>query len=1069
ITEHIFKDWRLTDASSISDLVSKSHKLTEGPPAWHRLHTTKCILDKDGKIRKWTFGEKHGNMQNSTLMVVGETETGKTTLINTMVNYFLGVKFEDEVFFEITEEAQRDQTESQTSEVTVYEIISEERLSSLTIINTPGYGDTRGIEKDEDIARNLHDAGVKDLDAVCLVLKASQNRISDRQRYIFEAVLSLFGKDIEDIIVLFITHSDGGPPTNALEAVKKEKIPCCYDDVDEPVHFLFNNRQSETRTTKYEQVYKSSWKMGERSMEEFLEFIKTRQRKSVTLTVSVLNERMQLEACVLSLKENIKFSEAKLTELAIVQKTLEQNKEKIEEDENFPFIVTTAYKEKVDITGASWWDRMVTSCEECWETCHEHYCWVARNAEWCEVMKGQCCTVCGCPDRKHVRKYKKYVTKLREEEVTFKTLKSKYSDTDHVSFDKSEFKKVETEHEKKLKMKEEKLKIRLETLLTENEEKRRSLVKEAYMSIIKLSEIALKPDFAFTIQYLDFLIPRVEEAGTAEWAQELKDLQRAAAAQESTNSAVGLNDSSSSLNDFIRESHLFNSGPPAQRRLYTTRSPLKGNDKIRKWTFGQKYGNLQNKTILIVGETGTGKTTLINTMVNYFLGVRFEDKVWFEITEEEQRDPSKSQTSEVTVYEIIFEDRLSSLTIIDTPGYGHTDGLEKDKEIARNLHDLFLHDAGVKDLDAVCLVLKASQNRISDRQRYIFEAVLSLFGKDIEDNIVLCITHSDGGPPTNALKAVKKEKIPCCYDDEDNEPVHFLFNNRQSEKRTTKYEQNFKSAWEMGERGMKRFLKSRQRKSVTLTVNVLNEREQLEVCVVSLMERIKYREAKHTELIDTQKTLEQNKQKIEEDENFTFIVTTVYREKVDITGASWQSRKATSCDECQQNCHEKCWFAGNAKWCKFMKGKRCTVCNCPDSKHVREGRKYETKERQETVTFKQLKLRYSDLNQEKASYDKSTFKKMEKEHEETLKMNKEMKKFESELKTRLAENDEERRSLVKEAYMTILTLSKIALKPDSPFTIQYLEFLIPRVEEAGKAEWAQELKDLQRAAAKKSK
>ncbi|KAI4887136.1 hypothetical protein NFI96_030940 [Prochilodus magdalenae] len=1064
---------RLTDASSINDLVSKSHKLTEGPPAWHRLHTTKCNLDKNGKIRKWTFGEKLGIIQNSTILVVGETETGKTTLINTMVNYFLGVKFEDKVWFEITEEKKRDQTETQTSEVTVYEIISKERLSSLTIIDTPGYGDTRGIEKDMDIARNLHDlflhdAGVKDLDAVCLVLKASQNRISDRQRYIFEGVLSLFGKDIEDIIVLCITHSDGGPPTDALEAVKKEKIPCCYNNEAEPVHFIFNNRQSERHTQQNEQVYKSAWEMGECSMEEFFEFRKSRQRKSVTLTVSVLNERMQLEARVESLKELIKFSEAKHSELTEAQKALEQNKEKIEEDEKFPFTVTTVYREKVDITGASWWDRMVTSCEECQETCHEYNCWVARNAEWCEVMKGQRCTACGCPDSKHIRKYKKYVTKLRQKEVTFKTLKSKYSDTFHVSFDKSEFRKME----EKLKMNKEmmKLEIRLETLLTENEEKKKSLVKEACMTILKLSEIALKPDSAFTIQYLDFLIPRVEEAGTAEWAQELKDLQRAAAAQESTNSAVGFNYSSSALNDFIRESDLLNSGPPAQRRLYTTRSPLKGNDKVRKWTFGQKYGNLQNKTILMVGETGTGKTTLINTMVNYFLGVRFEDKVWFEITEEEQRDPSKSQTSEVTVYEIIFEDRLFSLTIIDTPGYGHTEGIEKDKEIARNLHDLFLN--GVKDLDAVCLVLKASQNRISDRQRYIFEGVLSLFGKDIEDNIVLCITHSDGGPPTNALGAVKKEKVPCCYDDEDNEPVHFLFNNRQSEKRTTKYEQNFKSSWEMGERGMKRFfkfLKSRQRKSVTLTVSVLNEREQLEACVESLMERIKFSEAKHSELTEVQKTLEQNKEKIEEDEKFPFTVTTVYREKVDITGASWRSRKATSCDECQQNCHEKCWFAGNAKWCKVMKDGSCTKCGCPDSKHVREGRKYETKERQETVTFKQLKLKYSDINQEKASYNKSKFEKMEKEHEEKLKKNEEVKKLESDLNTRLAKNDEERRSLVKEAYVTVIKLSEIALKPDSAFTIQHLDFLIPRVEEAGKAEWAQELKDLQRAAAKKSK
>ncbi|KAI4901334.1 hypothetical protein NFI96_020767, partial [Prochilodus magdalenae] len=283
---------RLSGSSFINDLIRKSHIHNPGPPALYRLHTTRSNLNVDSKFRKWTFGQEDGNLQNNTVLMVGETGTGKTTLINTMVNYFLGVKFEDKVWFEITEEEKRDQTETQTSEITVYEIISEERLSSLTIIDTPGIGDTRGMDKDVEIARNLrdlflHGTGVKDLDAVCLVLKSYQVRVSDRQRYIFEAVLSLFGKDIEDIIVLCITHSDGGPPTNALEAIKKGKVPCCHDNEDKPVYFLFNNRQSEKHTQQFEHFYKSSWKMGTHSMEEFLDFIKSQQRKTVTLPTSV--------------------------------------------------------------------------------------------------------------------------------------------------------------------------------------------------------------------------------------------------------------------------------------------------------------------------------------------------------------------------------------------------------------------------------------------------------------------------------------------------------------------------------------------------------------------------------------------------------------------------------------------------------------------------------------------------------------------------------------------------------------------------------------------------------------
>jgi len=71
---------------------------------------------------------------------------------------------------------------------------------------------------------------------------------------------------------------------------------------------------------------------------------------------------------------------------------------------------------------------------------------------------------------------------------------------------------------------------------------------------------------------------------------------------------------------------------------------------IKKITFGERDKTKPHKTILMVGETGTGKTKLINTMINYMLDVQREDKVWFEITDD-QSDPTSvhSQTSSITV------------------------------------------------------------------------------------------------------------------------------------------------------------------------------------------------------------------------------------------------------------------------------------------------------------------------------------------------------------------------------------------------------------------------------------
>ncbi|CAM4491086.1 unnamed protein product [Leuciscus chuanchicus] len=138
-----------------------------------------------------------------------------------------------------------------------------------------------------------------------------------------------------------------------------------------------------------------------------------------------------------------------------------------------------------------------------------------------------------------------------------------------------------------------------------------------------------------------------------------------------------------------RTSTLIHQGPPKRYRLHTEKKVLDDNGKVRKWTYGKKDTSKQNKIVLLVGETGAGKTTIINNMVNYLLDMKFEEEMWYEVTEEEARDQSDSQTSEITMYEVCPIKSPISLTIIDTPGYGDTRGLEKDLEVAANLSMLF--------------------------------------------------------------------------------------------------------------------------------------------------------------------------------------------------------------------------------------------------------------------------------------------------------------------------------------------------------------------------------------------
>ncbi|XP_068609460.1 uncharacterized protein [Brachionichthys hirsutus] len=219
------------------------------------------------------------------------------------------------------------------------------------------------------------------------------------------------------------------------------------------------------------------------------------------------------------------------------------------------------------------------------------------------------------------------------------------------------------------------------------------------------------------------------------------------------------------------------------------------------------------------------------------MGVTWEDDVWFQIVEEESRCQSESQTSDVTVYKIFGFEGITlpySLTVIDTPGWGDTRGIDHDFIIRQTLFNLFRSHGGIHEITAVGLVLKASDNRLSDRLRYVFDSTQSLFGNDMENRTVLLITHSDGLTPRNALEALKVSNVKCAKN-KNNQAVHFLFNNCQRQDRT-KHTANLRYTNQISTEGTKqftRFLGKTTPQKLNRTVEVLGEQIRLTACMQS--------------------------------------------------------------------------------------------------------------------------------------------------------------------------------------------------------------------------------------------
>ena len=158
---------------------------------------------------------------------------------------------------------------------------------------------------------------------------------------------------------------------------------------------------------------------------------------------------------------------------------------------------------------------------------------------------------------------------------------------------------------------------------------------------------------------------------------------------------------------------------------------------------------------MVVGDSRAGKSTLINTMVNYIFQVTWEDDFRFHIIPHEgenaERRPGESQTQLVASYTLYPPEGANldfTLTIINTPGVRDTRAISGDKAIVKQIRDFFSDAAqsehDIHHVNAIGFVAQASQACLTPTQRYVFDSIVRMFGSDMKQNIFLLVTFADG-------------------------------------------------------------------------------------------------------------------------------------------------------------------------------------------------------------------------------------------------------------------------------------------------------------------------------------
>ncbi|XP_076854976.1 uncharacterized protein LOC143509945 [Brachyhypopomus gauderio] len=500
------------------------------------------------------------------------------------------------------------------------------------------------------------------------------------------------------------------------------------------------------------------------------------------------------------------------------------------------------------------------------------------------------------------------------------------------------------------------------------------------------------------------------------------------------------------IEDAHQSCSLLSEGPPS---VYTLNLKRVDSGQISKFSFGVPSPlNQENKTIMLFGATGSGKTTLINGMINYILGVDWEDDYRFKlINEVTSKTHAESQTEEVTAYHIHHMKGFKipySLTIIDTPGFGHTRGIRQDEAITDQIRSCLCHQDGIASIDAVCFVVQSSLPRLTSTQKYILQSILSLFGKDIGENIVILVTFADGQTPP-VLEGLKSADIQCAKNN-DGSPLHFKFNNSAlfaSDKWLGTGDHFGQMFWKMGKQSMERFfshLNLFQTQSLQLTKEVLEERRQLEVSIKRLQTTIQDRLAKLDKIKQTKAALEHQQSLIDANKDFEYEVELPKVAKVDISG---ENTFVTNCLSCNYTCHYPCAYAKDEEKenCIAMTDGFCTVCpgKCIWNQHNNMQFKFEINTVRENRTYENLKHQYEAACGEK---------------KDAVKLKNELEADYKALQSQIL-------SMVEELTRCLKRLKEIALQADPLSTTDYIDLLIESEEQEATPGFQKRISELQ--------
>lgn len=196
------------------------------------------------------------------MLLIGETGSGKTSFLNFLCNsgFVLadpeskGVLDKIRKFNDIKlENPKSGDMESKTSDAKLYPNVKLAGGLTVGIIDTPGFGDSRGMEQDEQNAKKIV-AVLKSVDfinCICLVINGSVARMTATLKYVLTEVTAILPREILNNVIVVLTNIADPLDRNFNPA---ELAKFLGKEVDSKRVFLINNPYCRVEKAKKQQA-----------------------------------------------------------------------------------------------------------------------------------------------------------------------------------------------------------------------------------------------------------------------------------------------------------------------------------------------------------------------------------------------------------------------------------------------------------------------------------------------------------------------------------------------------------------------------------------------------------------------------------------------------------------------------------------------------------------------------------------------------------------------------------------------------------------------------------------------